>query len=239
MSLGIIVALPEELTTLTNAKITKGQIHPLGNNFWVILSGTGPNNASDAAQKLISHGADRLISWGCAGALSTQLKPGHLIIATQLIDQNNNSINQQPAWPEYLLNKLTAPEVITPGTLLESDQLISSGKNKEHLHQKTNADLVDMESAAIARIAHLNNLPFVAIRAIADTATMNLPKAISHSLDSNGELQLSILLKYLFIHPYEIPELIKLGLSFNSAKKSLCHVAEQLAIIASFQSPEN
>ena len=63
----------------------------------ISLSGTGPNNASDAAQKLISHGADRLISWGCAGALSTQLKPGHLIIATQLIDQNNNSINQTHA----------------------------------------------------------------------------------------------------------------------------------------------
>lgn len=74
MSLGIIVALPEELTTLTNAKITKGQIHPLGNNFWVTLSGTGPNNASDAAQKLISHGADRLISWGCAQKIKTAKK---------------------------------------------------------------------------------------------------------------------------------------------------------------------
>ncbi len=239
MIIGIVVALPEELTTLTNSKIEKGQLHSIENNFWVILSGTGPDNARTAALKLVENGADHLISWGCAGALSKPLKPGHLVVATQLIDQNNNVIDQQSAWPEYLLNNLTIPQVIAPGRLLESPQLVTNKKDKEYLHDKTHADLVDMESGAVARIAHRNHLPFVAIRAIADTRSMNLPKAVSHSLDNNGEVQLPILFKYLITHLHEIPELIKLGLSFNSAKKSLCHVAEQLAIIAKFQSPKN
>lgn len=238
MIIGVVVALPEELTTLTNAKIKKGQLHSIRNNFLVILSGTGPDNARTAALKLVANGADHLISWGCAGALSKLLKPGHLVVANQLIDQNNNVINQRPAWPEYLLNNLTSPQVIAPGKLLESPQLVTNKKDKESLHNETHADLVDMESGAIARIAHQNHLPFVAIRAIADTSSMNLPKAVSHSLDENGEVQLSILFKYLITHLHEIPELIKLGLSFNSAKKSLCQVAEQLAIIAKFQSSE-
>lgn len=239
MILGIIVALPEELSSLTNAKIKKGQIHSLADNISVIRSGTGSENASHAAQELITHGVDHLISWGCAGALSKQLKPGHLIIPTQLVDHQNALINLHTSWPEYLCRTLTAPKTISSGKLLESKQLVSHWQNKEHLHKTTHADLVDMESVAIARIAQLNDIPFVAIRAIADSATMNLPKAISHSLDDQGEVQLNNLLKYLATHPNEILELIKLGLSFHFAKKSLCHVADQLDIITAFHSPDN
>jgi adenosylhomocysteine nucleosidase len=74
----------------------------------------------------------------------------------------------------------------------------------------------------------------VAIRAIADPASMNLPNAISHSLNNNGQVVLARLLKYLISHPWEIPSLIKLGLHFNAAQKTLKTVALQLNAFVNF-----
>ena len=73
MITGIIVALPEELTTLTTKKIAKGSFLYITENILVIYSGAGSVNAATAANLLIANGATRLISWGCAAALAMTL----------------------------------------------------------------------------------------------------------------------------------------------------------------------
>ena len=88
-----------------------------------------------------------------------------------------------------------------------------------------------MESAAVAKVAKLHGLPFLAIRAIADPLDMDLPKAVSHALGAEGEVILSKLLLYLLLHPSELPGLLKLGLHFNAARKSLKRVANQLNVL--------
>jgi adenosylhomocysteine nucleosidase len=85
-----------------------------------------------------------------------------------------------------------------------------------------------MESIAIARIAQQNNLPFLAIRVIADPANMNLPKAINHSFNNEGDIVLTKLLSYMVLHPTELLGLIKLGLHFHAAKNTLKLIAKQL-----------
>ncbi len=89
MITGIVVALPEELTTLTSKKIDKGRCVFIADKLLVAYSGAGPVNAQAAAELLASKGATRLISWGCAAALSETLKPGDLILADKLIDADN------------------------------------------------------------------------------------------------------------------------------------------------------
>ena len=85
-----------------------------------------------------------------------------------------------------------------------------------------------MESVAIAKVAGQNGLPFLAIRAIADPVNMNLPKAISYSLNKDGDIALTRLLLFVALHPNELAGLIKLGLHFNAAKKTLRLVSRQL-----------
>ncbi len=92
-----------------------------------------------------------------------------------------------------------------------------------------------MESVAIAKVAQQTNLPFLAIRAIVDPATMNLPNAVTHSLNEQGDVALTKLVLFLLTHPLELPGLIKLGMYFNKAKSKLKIVAQQLDIIASFR----
>ena len=228
--LGIVVALPEELPTLTSKKIPPSAL----NSVLVICSGAGAENARKAAETLVSNGATHLISWGCAAALSPELKPGDLTLADSLLDAQHVQININSAWHAQVKNSLAKSLSVHTGTLLESLQIVALSSDKKQLHTKTNAIVLDMESVAIAKVAQEKNLPFLAIRAIADPVKMDLPQAVSVAMNKQGKVLISPLLKYLLFHPSELAGLIKLGLHFHAAKKTLKHVATQLDTIINF-----
>jgi len=225
---GVIVALPEELSTLTSKKIEKGCSVFITDNIALAYSGAGPINARAASELLILQGATRLISWGCAAALSETLKPGDLVLADTLIDAEGAHIGTHPSWLELTQSLLPNSLKTHSGSLAESRSIVATGKHKKQLHTQTGAVALDMESIAIAKAAWQNTLPFLAIRAIADPADMDLPDAISHSLNDEGDVVLRKLLSFIALHPAELPGLIKLGLHFNAAKKTLKLVAKQL-----------
>lgn len=244
MIVGIIVALPEELGTLSQLpgfakgrKITKGGYCIVTKNIAVAYAGAGPQNAQTAAALLIANGATRLISWGCAAALSSTLKPGDLILPDQLIDSNGDKGAKyyvSSDWHSHAKNILSSLVIVHSGCLAESEKIVSSSNDKKKLQSKTDAIALDMESIAIAKVAAQNHLPFLAIRAIADPVDMDLPKAINHALNDQGNIVFSRLLWHLACHPAELPELIKLGLYFNAAKRTLKLVAQHLNTIIDF-----
>jgi adenosylhomocysteine nucleosidase len=228
--LGIVVALPEELSTLTSKKIPPSVL----NSVLVICSGAGAENARKAAETLISNGATHLISWGCAAALSPELKSGDLTLASELLDAEQHRIDISSDWHQYVKKLLSKSLPVHTGTLLESREIVSLSSGKKQLYATTDAMVLDMESVAVAKVALQNNLPFLAIRAIADPVTMDLPKAVSVAMNDSGKVLISPLLKYFLFHPSELPALIQLGLHFHAAKKTLKHVATQLDTIINF-----
>lgn len=234
MITGIIVALPEELTTLTKGKLNKGETLALSGSILLGYSGAGPDNARLAAEQLIAQGATGLISWGCAAALQDNLKPGDLVLASELIAESGAIYQCDPKWQQHINNLFCNRLQINLENLAESSKLVSTSEQKQSLQRLTGAAIVDMESAAIAKIAAEQEIPFIAIRSIADSVQMDLPDAVAVSLDASGVVQLPKLLKHLLTHPNEVPSLIRLGQSFSAAKKTLCRVAEQLAIISDF-----
>ena len=234
MITGIVVALPEELTTLTSKKIAKGRCIYLADDLLVAYSGAGPLNAQSASELLVTEGATRLMSWGCAAALCASLKPGDLILADELIDAGNIELAVNADWLGYAKNSLANFVAIHCGRLAESTNIVSSSKEKKRLHSTTGAVALDMESIAIARVAWQHTLPFLAIRVIADPVAMNLPRAINYSLNDRGEVVLGKLLLFLFLHPAELPGLIKLGLHFNAARTTLKSIAGHLDTVTGF-----
>ena len=237
---GIVVALPEELGTLGFAraqKIAKGSYAFITDNIAVAYSGTGPKNAQLAAELLVANGATQLISWGCAAALSTTLKPGDLTLADTLIDTEGGSDEKfcvTAGWHSYTKDLLSSSVTVHSGCLAESEKIVSLSEDKKQMRLKTDAIVLDMESIAIAKVAGKNNLPFLSIRAIADPVIMDLPKSVTYALNIEGEIVLSKLLFHLVCHPAELPGLIKLGLYFNAAKKTLKLVAKHLNTILDF-----
>lgn len=236
MITGFVVALPEEVCTLTTQKIVKGCCTFIADDQIIINSGAGPENARLAAEQLIANGAQQLISWGCAAALEPGLKPGYLVLATQLTDADLTLIKVDNNWLNFNQQKLKQHLIIQSGGIAESKTLVASSSDKKQLHLKTGAIAVDMESIAVAKVAEQHKLPFLAIRAIADPANMNLPKAVSVALNKQGEVELGKLLRFLAMHPSELPGLIKLGLHFNAAQNTLKKVAKHLNEITSYSS---
>ena len=235
MITGIIIALPEELGTLSRVKAQPGDIIPLDSATLLMLAGTGPENAARAAQSLIEQGATKLISWGCAAALAEHLKPGDLILAGTIVSADQTELYCDDRCLDRARQIL---QDFSPNLdkLAESRHIVATTAAKQRLYDQTRAIAVDMESAAIARIAGQHDIPFLAIRAIADDALMSLPKAIDHALNDQGNVEIPRLLHYLLFHPGEIPALIKLGMAFSAARKTLTAIAGQLDKIVGLKS---
>ncbi|MDD5274666.1 MAG: phosphorylase [Methylovulum sp.] len=234
MITGIVVALPEELATLTSKRIDKGHCVFIADKLLVAYSGAGSKNATVAAELLISKGATQLISWGCAAALDTALMPGDLALVDCLIDVNDDELLVDHNWHEYAKNLLASDVAVRTGSLTESVNIVFAGKEKLHLQLITKAIALDMESVSIARVAQKKSLPFLAIRAIVDPADMDLPRAVGYAANAEGDIVLSRLLLFLVLHPVELPRLIRLGFYFNAAKATLKRVARRLDDLADF-----
>ena len=186
--LGIIFALPIEAHTferrLGNATKYQGQKsviyeghvfdHPV---VWTI-SGVGQEAARNAAQLIIDgHQPHTLISAGFAGALAPHLEHGTVLVPERILDDNQQCIyplghSDQSLWPgENIID--------SKATLITVDSVITSKEKKARLRQETHADLVDMESAAVALVAQNANVQFLAVRVISDTSAETLPPEVS------------------------------------------------------------
>ncbi|TPQ25090.1 phosphorylase [Methylomonas koyamae] len=231
MSCGIVVALPEELATLTNRKLARGECFSLSNDVLVAYAGAGPHNAAEAARLLIAKGADRLISWGCAAALAPELRPGQLVIADRIFfDQQIYEADK--CWSDKVSSRLGEKLAVGNGKLVTETRIVALSEDKQAIHRNTGAMALDMESGAIAKVASQSNLPCLVLRAIADPVALDLPPAVSRAMNEQGQVELGKLLRHLALHPWEVPALVKLGLHFHAAEKTLKTIARHLNEIA-------
>lgn len=88
-------------------------------------------------------------------------------------------------WPKNI------PQIKT-GNLVSGDQLIASRSKKRWLRDTFKALAVDTESAAVAQVTFLNGLPWLAIRAVSDSADstldFDLASFIIYSNEANNKL---------------------------------------------------
>ncbi len=235
MITGIVIALPEELSTLTSKRLPKGHIDSLNEHTWIVYSGAGEDNARKASESLVKHGVTRLISWGCAAALHDQVRSGHLVLAECCIDNEQTDVEiDNREWNRHVKSHFDSHFPVHVGRLAESKQIVGSANDKFRLGQVTGAIALDMESTAIAKVANLNGLPFMTIRVVADSLDMSLPKAVSHALNEHGDVELLKLLRYLSTHPHELPGLIKLGVAFSAAKRTLRRIAKDIDVLTRY-----
>lgn len=234
MTTGIIIALPEELSTLTSKKIAQGECALISEHTLVAHAGTGSANAIKATEQLLAKGSCKLISWGCAAALDHPLNAGDLCLPKIIIAESQQHYPTHSAWQQHTTKLLSELQPIYSEPLCESSSIVATITDKKKLHDASGSIALDMESAAIAKIAQKADIPFLVIRAIADPANMNMPNAVIHALGNEGSVDIKKLVVYLLTHPNELPSLIKLGLAFRLARKRLKSVANALESIISF-----
>jgi adenosylhomocysteine nucleosidase len=219
--LGIVVSLSWELKSLTPQKIPIGTSRALTGNTSVALSGIGAERAYAAGSLLIAQGATALLSWGCAAALDDRFKAGSLILPERIIGANGEIYLVNTDWHRRLYQTLSAKLPVHTNPLVESDAVVKTPAGKRALVERAQAAATDMESAAQARLAKEYGLPFVAIRAIVDTASTYIPENVLKSLDQQGNISVWKLLTSAFLLPADWIKIVRLGIQFNAAQKSL------------------
>ena len=190
----------------------------------VALSGMGGAAATQSARSLVEAGAQALVSFGMAGGLDPALAPGTLFLPSDVVSADGAAvIATDRLWREQLGARVVQP--VVGGRLLTTLKAVGTQADKARLFRQTGALAVDMESLAIAEVAHSRGLPFIAIRVIVDGASDTLPRAVTAAADSEGQLQIGRLLGALARQPGELPALIRLGQRYRAANRSLAAVA--------------
>ncbi len=218
--LGIVVALPGELKSLTREKITPGSAKLIAPGTLIALSGMGAERARDAAALLIAQGATALMSWGYAAALDERLSAGCLVLPERVIGAGGESYPVAVEWHERLYIAAAFKLPVWTGALVESAVVVATAAEKRALAERTGAASADMESAAHARAAGEHGLPYVAVRSILDTASTEIPEAVLQARDAHGGVEIAQVLGACR-SPADWSQLFRLACQFRAAQRTL------------------
>ena len=195
----------------------------------LVVSGMGGAAAASGARQLVDAGARALLSWGVAGGLDPALPAGALFLPGEVISADGVVYQTAREWRETLATTVASCHPVTGGRLLTSRRPLGSAADKSIAFSETGAAAVDMESAAVAEVARAQGLPFLAVRAIVDTANEPLPMA-AIAAASEGSVTLSRLLGAVARTPADLPGLIRLMWRYRAASRSLAAVARAGAL---------
>jgi len=173
----------------TGMKFYEGKLN--GKNVVIVQSGIGKVNAGVCTQILIdAFGVDAVINTGVAGSLRAEINIGDIVVSTDACehDMDVSALGYEPGIiPQMaesffkadkdLVDKAIAvckevnPDIeVYEGRVLSGDQFISDNAVKDRLIKHFQGSCTEMEGAAVAHVAYLNQIPYVVIRAISDKA---------------------------------------------------------------------
>ncbi|MDY3250766.1 MAG: 5'-methylthioadenosine/adenosylhomocysteine nucleosidase [Candidatus Choladocola sp.] len=183
----------------------------MGQPVVVVRSGIGKVNAAVCTQILVDEfQVDAVINTGIAGSLNADINIGDIVVSTDVLHHDMDAVNfgyplgQIPQMDVFsfqadreladLAEKVcheVNPEIgVFRGRVVSGDQFIADRAVKDRITEEFHGFCTEMEGAAIAQTAYLNEIPFVVIRAISDkaddSATEDYPtfekKAVEHSV---------------------------------------------------------
>jgi hopanoid-associated phosphorylase len=223
--LGVVAAMKAEAQGLVRKPMAMGESLYLPEGTLVKLSGVGARPARLASEVLVEKGSTALLSWGSAGDLDSALSPGSLILPERVLSPNQTSFSVDVAWHEHLCARLSGHVDLHTGPIIQSPTVLRSPEEKAALFNRSGAIAVDMESAAVAQVALLAGLPFMAIRAVSDPAYAIIPASAVAAIDESGRFRPLRLLERLVRHPQELFPLVRLARYFDAAQTTLATVA--------------
>jgi hopanoid-associated phosphorylase len=162
-------------------------------------------------------GVSGVISIGVAGGLSPDLRPGHIVIGSEVVS-GEERYETDSDWMQRLWRAIPRSK---PGAVAGSDVVIMHRPDKTELYERTGAFAVDMESHIAARAAYRHQKPFAVLRVICDPADRTLPPAALVAMKPDGSVDTDAVLRSVMAHPQQILSLIYLMKDSATAFRAL------------------
>jgi adenosylhomocysteine nucleosidase len=208
---GIVAALPLEVGDLidrlrgvrkyqaASVSVIEGEAH--GKIVAVAVAGVGRPAARRAAGVLLAgHRPSWMIAAGFAGALDQALARNDVIWPAEIIDPEGRR------FPVGLPESLGADCARARGRLLTVDRPILEAAEKAELHRSSRAELVDMESSAVAAACAERLVRFLALRVVSDDARSDLPREVATLLTRSGSYRVGAALRAIWNRPSSLKD---------------------------------
>jgi adenosylhomocysteine nucleosidase len=180
-----------------------------------VCGGIGPESARRATEALIVKYSPRLIvSAGVAGALVSDLHVGDTIFPVAVIDTQDGSRHESG------IHSAPLGQSSLGRTILATYPEIASVAQKQQLAKSYGAHAVDMEAAAVARAAEKHRLPFIAVKAISDDLSFEIPEM--NRFIRSGRFLTRNFVFHVAVRPWLWLRIIRLARNTKLASENLC-----------------
>lgn len=203
---GVVMALPTEagyfidrLKRVRRYKarsltVIEGELE--GRVLALVVSGVGPAAARRGAERLLDgHRPRLLVSAGFAGALDPALNRNDLVVAQSVANPSGETIEIDGG----LVDDVEAIRRV--GKLLLVDRVITESTEKARLREEHGADLIDMETFAVAVAARDRGVPFASLRVVSDDARSELPPEVARLINASGSRRVGAALRAIWERP--------------------------------------
>ena len=229
---GVFVALREELAPiLARAR----NVRPIGRGvraaslggqeICVAVTGDGAARAEREAGGLLRRFRfSALVGAGIAGALSTDLVEGDVLLGREVRGADGTALRPDPGLAER-----GARVADRSGILVSAPGIVWTAREKAGLLAASGTGesvAVDVESAPWARAAAGAGVPFLALRVVLDPANEDLPAALRPAF-RNGSLDRFAVAAHALRHPSAVGELLRLRQRTRSAMTKLAECLER------------
>ncbi len=176
------------------------------------VGGIGRSNAQRAAELAVREAKpELLVSAGIAGALTPHLKAGDIVHISEVVDE------------------ATGEHYATTGgdAVLVTSSRVAGIQGKRRLATLYAASAVDMEGAAVARIAKERGIPFAALKAISDELEFPMPP-LGRFVDGRGQFHELAFAAFVALRPMWWLPAVHLATNSQRAIRNLAEALKHL-----------
>lgn len=198
-----------------NLKFIEGKIKD--KEIVLVQCGVGKVNAARTTQILIdTYNLSEIINVGSAGACSNDVTIGDIVVGKELIqhDFNITAFGHERGYITDIGKKIPGDPILVDkisniiskigneefkikiGNIASGDIFCTDPNMKTKIYNYTDADAIEMEGAAIAQVAFLDNIPCVVIRSISDDPNGNNHITFDEFLELASQRCAKIIEKY-------------------------------------------
>jgi adenosylhomocysteine nucleosidase len=205
----IIAALPREVKALVKgwaqASPARHVLVWTKGDAVVACAGMGADRVRLAVQAaMAARPVTTLISAGVAGACDPQLRVGDVVHAGTVVDARTGERFEDPEYTQVLV---TGAEV-------------AGVAEKRRLFAAYGASAVDMEAAAVARLARAHGLSFAAVKAVSDGAEFEMQE-LGRFATADGQFREMAFAGYAAVRPWMWGRLMALAKNSGAAITAL------------------